>query len=319
MRLLNHLVQEEEGFDFAAELETFLTRAERTAFGPSTGAILEEAVSRDIPFIRLNSGSLVQLGQGVHQQRIRATMTSKTGALAVDIAGDKDMTTKLLGSAGLPVPKQETVRSAEGAVAAARRIGFPVVVKPLDGNHGRGVCLNLETDADVAEAFVVAEDQSRRGYVIVESMVTGRDYRCLIVGGRMQAIAERVPAHVTGDGTHTVGELVELTNADPRRGVGHEKVLTKIKVDAAALELLREQGYSPRRRAARRHDGQARADRQHVDRRHLDRPHLRRAPRQRRDRRGGRPADRARRRRHRLHLPRHRLARCARPAARSAR
>ena len=182
VRLLNHLVQEEEGFDFAAELETFLTRAERTAFGPSTGAILEEAVSRDIPFIRLNSGSLVQLGQGVHQQRIRATMTSKTGALAVDIAGDKDMTTKLLGSAGLPVPKQETVRSAEGAVAAARRIGFPVVVKPLDGNHGRGVCLNLETDADVTEAFAVAEDQSRRGYVIVESMVTGRDYRCLIVG-----------------------------------------------------------------------------------------------------------------------------------------
>ncbi len=244
VRLLNHLVQEEEGFDFAAELESFLTRAERTAFGPSTGAILEEAVSRDIPFIRLNSGSLVQLGQGVHQQRIRATMTSKTSALAVDIAGDKDMTTKLLGSAGLPVPKQETVRSAEGAVAAARRIGFPVVVKPLDGNHGRGVCLNLGSDAEVSEAFVVAEDQSRRGYVIVESMVTGRDYRCLIVGGRMQAIAERVPAHVIGDGTHTVGELVEITNSDPRRGVGHEKVLTKIKVDAAALELLREQGYA---------------------------------------------------------------------------
>ena len=131
------------GFDFAEELERFLTRAERTAFGPSTAAILEEAVSRDIPFIRLNSGSLVQLGQGVHQQRIRATMTSKTGALAVDIAGDKDMTTRLLASAGLPVPKQETVRSAEGAVAAARRIGFPVVVKPLDGNHGRGVCLDL--------------------------------------------------------------------------------------------------------------------------------------------------------------------------------
>ena len=170
MRLVNHLVQEEEGFDFAAELERFLTRAERTAFGPSTGAILEEAVSRDIPFIRLNSGSLVQLGQGVHQQRIRATMTSKTGALAVDIAGDKDMTTKLLGSAGLPVPKQETVRSAEGAVAAARRIGFPVVVKPLDGNHGRGVCLDLRSDDEVHEAFAVAEDQSRRGYVIVESI-----------------------------------------------------------------------------------------------------------------------------------------------------
>ena len=242
--LVNDLVQAQEDFDFAEELERFLTRAERTAFGPSTGAILEEAVSRDIPFIRLNSGSLVQLGQGVHQQRIRATMTSKTGALAVDIASDKDMTTKLLASAGLPVPKQETARSAEGAVAAARRIGFPVVLKPLDGNHGRGVCLNLMDDEAVREAFVIAEDQSRRGYVIVESFVTGRDYRCLIVGGKMQAIAERVPAHVVGDGTHTVRELVDLTNADPRRGVGHEKVLTKIKVDAAAEELVREQGFT---------------------------------------------------------------------------
>ncbi|HET9022519.1 MAG TPA: acetate--CoA ligase family protein, partial [Ornithinibacter sp.] len=149
VRLVNHLVQEEEGFDFQGELERFLTRAERTAFGPSTGAILEEAVSRDIPYIRLNSASLVQLGQGVHQQRIRATMTSKTSALAVDIAGDKDMTTKLLASAGLPVPKQETVRSADGAVASARRIGFPVVLKPLDGNHGRGVCLDLMSDEEV--------------------------------------------------------------------------------------------------------------------------------------------------------------------------
>ena len=231
VRLVNHLVQAEEGFDFAEELDVFLRRAQRTAFGPSTAAILEEAVSRDIPYIRLNSASLVQLGQGVHAQRIRATMTSKTGALAVDIASDKDMTTRLLASAGLPVPKQETVRTADGAVAAARRIGYPVVVKPLDGNHGRGVCLDLRSDDEVRAGFVIAEGESRRGYVIVESFVTGRDYRCLIVGGRMQAIAERVPAHVVGDGTHTVAELVEITNADPRRGVGHEKVLTRIKVD----------------------------------------------------------------------------------------
>jgi len=244
VRLVNHLVQPEEDFDFRAELERFLTRAERLAFGPSTSAILEEAVSRDIPYIRLSSGSLVQLGQGVHQQRIRATMTSKTSALAVDIAGDKDMTTRLLSSAGLPTPKQETVRTADGAAAAARRIGFPVVVKPLDGNHGRGVCLDLQSEEEVRESFVVAEGESRRGYVIVESFVTGRDYRCLIVGGRMQAIAERVPAHVVGDGTHTVRELVEITNADPRRGVGHEKVLTKIRVDEAAEQLVHEQGFS---------------------------------------------------------------------------
>ena len=244
VRLVNHLVRAEEGFDFPEELDLFLRRAQRTAFGPSTAAILEEAVSRDIPYIRLNTASLVQLGQGVHAQRIRATMTSKTGALAVDLAGDKDMTTRLLASAGLPVPKQETVRTADAAVAAARRIGYPVVVKPLDGNHGRGVCLDLQTEEEVRAGFATAEGESRRGYVIVESFVTGRDYRCLIVGGKMQAIAERVPAHVVGDATHTVAELVEITNADPRRGVGHEKVLTRIKLDAAATALVQEQGFA---------------------------------------------------------------------------
>ena len=143
----------------------------------------------------------MQLGQGVHAKRIRATMTSETSSIAVDIASDKDLTTKLLGAAGLPVPKQESVRSADQAVAAARRIGFPVVVKPLDGNHGRGVCLDLQNDDDVREAFPIAEEQSRRGVCIVESFVIGKDYRCLIIDGRMAAIAERVPASVTGDGT----------------------------------------------------------------------------------------------------------------------
>jgi len=244
VRLVNDLVQREEGFDFAEELNAFIRLTERTAFGPSTAAIVEEAVSRDIPWIRLNKGSLVQLGQGVHQQRIRATMTSKTGALAVDIAGDKDLTATLLGSAGLPVPRQVAVRSLQQALDGAERIGFPVVVKPLDGNHGRGVCLDLQLLGEVEKAFDIARAESRRGTVIVESFVTGRDYRCLIVGGRMQAIAERVPAHVVGDGTHTVQELVDVTNADPRRGVGHEKVLTRIRTDQAALDVLVAQGHS---------------------------------------------------------------------------
>ncbi len=130
-------------------------------FGPSTQAILEEAVSRDIPYQRLNEYSLVQLGQGVHAQRIRATMTSNTSALAVDIAGDKELTTRLLGSAGLPVPRSEAVRTVEQAVAVADRIGYPVVCKPLDGNHGRGVCLNLQTADDVRAAFPVARGRSR--------------------------------------------------------------------------------------------------------------------------------------------------------------
>ena len=244
VRLVNHLVEADPDFDWEQELDQFILRAQRTAFGPSTQAILDEAVSRDIPWIRLNQHSLVQLGQGVHAKRIRATMTSETSSIAVDIASDKDLTTRLLGAAGLPVPKQESVRTADQAVTVANRIGFPVVVKPLDGNHGRGVCLDLQDESDVREAFVVAREQSKRGTVIVESMVTGRDYRCLIIDGRMAAIAERVPASVTGDGTSTVEQLVDLTNADPRRGVGHEKVLTRIKMDAAAVEVLAAQGHA---------------------------------------------------------------------------
>jgi cyanophycin synthetase len=243
VRLVNHLVKADPELDWDAELEAFILRAERTAFGPSTQAILDEAVSRDIPWIRLNKHSLVQLGQGVHAKRIRATMTSATSAIAVDVASDKDLTTRLLAAAGLPVPKQESVRNADQAARVADRIGYPVVVKPLDGNHGRGVCLDLEDAEEVRAAFPVAEAQSRRGWVVVESHITGRDYRCLIIDGRLAAVAERVPAHVVGDGRTTIEGLVELTNADPRRGVGHEKVLTRIRVDDAAVQLLADQGY----------------------------------------------------------------------------
>jgi cyanophycin synthetase len=243
VRLVNHLVRPEKDFDFLAELERLILLAERRAFGPSTQAILDEAASRDIPFIRLNEYSLVQLGWGRYQQRIRATMTSKTSSLAVDIAGDKDMTRKLLASAGLPVPRGEIVTSADEAVAAARRIGGPVVTKPLDGNHGRGVGLDLRTERDVRAGFKRAVAEARRGQVVVESFVTGNDYRVLVIGGRMVAVAERVPASVTGDGEHTVAELVEITNRDPRRGIGHEKVLTKIKADAAAVDLVKRQGF----------------------------------------------------------------------------
>ena len=244
VRLVNHLVHADPELDFEQELDAFILRAQRTAFGPSTQAILDEAVSRDIPWLRLNQSSLVQLGQGVHAKRIRATMTSETSSIAVDIASDKDLTTRLLAAAGLPVPQQDSVRTAEQAVRAANRIGFPVVVKPLDGNHGRGVCLDLVSDEDVSEAFDIAREQSRRGTVVVESFITGKDYRCLIIDGKVAAIAERVPASVTGDGSSSVRSLVDLTNADPRRGVGHEKVLTRIKVDAAAEEVLAGQGHT---------------------------------------------------------------------------
>ncbi|HEX6844165.1 MAG TPA: cyanophycin synthetase [Actinomycetota bacterium] len=244
VRVVNHFVRPEDGFDFDAELERLILLAERRQFGPSTQAIVDEAASRDIPFIRLNEQSLVQLGQGAFQQRIRATMTSKTGALAVDIAQDKKMTHRLLAAAGLPVPVSEVVTSEDEAVAAAKRIGFPVVVKPLDGNHGRGVNLDLKTERAVRTGFKRAQRESRRGFVVVETFVTGNDYRMLVIGGHMVAIAERVPAHVVGDGEHTVSELVALTNQDPRRGIGHEKVLTRIKLDDPARELLKKQGYA---------------------------------------------------------------------------
>jgi cyanophycin synthetase len=243
IRLLNHMVAAEPGFDFEAAMERFILNAERTAFGPSTQAILDEASSRDIPFMRLNEYSLVQLGQGVHQQRIRATMTSRTSSLAVDVASDKELTGRLLASAGLPVPRSEAVRTVSDAVRQAERIGYPVVVKPLDGNHGRGVHLGLNDADAVRAAFDDARDQARRGTVLVESYVNGNDYRVLVVGGTMVAVAERVPAHVIGDGKHTVAELVELTNADPRRGVGHEKVLTRIRLGDSAAQLVRDQGF----------------------------------------------------------------------------
>jgi cyanophycin synthetase len=244
VKLVNDLVRPDPDFDFDTELERFIVRGERTAFGPSTQAIVEEAVSRDIPYLRLNSASLVQLGQGVHQKRIRATMTSQTSSVAVDIASNKELTLSLLSAAGLPVPRSQSVRTVDDAVRLANRIGYPVVLKPLDGNHGRGVMLDLNTDDEVRRAFDVAKAESRGGLVIVETFVTGRDYRCLVIDGRIAAIAERVPAHVIGDGTSTVSQLVEQTNADPRRGVGHEKVLTRIKVDQAAIDLVAEQGFS---------------------------------------------------------------------------
>ena len=243
--LVNHLVAPDDPevfFDFAPKLEALIRMAERTAFGPSTQALIDEAVSRDIPFIRLDRHSLVQFGHGVHQQRIRATMTSKTSAIGVDIASDKNLTNKLLDSAGLPVPRSEVVETEEQTVAAAKRFGYPCVVKPLDGNHGRGVHLDLRSEEAVRAAFHGALAQSRSGDLVVETYVAGNDYRCLVIGGKIAAIAERVPASVTGDGEHTVRQLVDVANADPRRGIGHEKVLTRIKIDEAAEELVRAQG-----------------------------------------------------------------------------
>ncbi|MGH2381001.1 MAG: cyanophycin synthetase, partial [Candidatus Limnocylindria bacterium] len=243
VRLVNHLVEAQPDFDFHAELEALILLSERASFGPSTQSILDEAALRDIPFIRLNEQSLVQLGHGIHQKRIRATMTSQTGSLGVDIASDKKLTNRLLAATGVPVPRAELARSEDAALAAAVRIGMPVAVKPLDGNHGRGVMLNLADEEAVRGGYRAARAQSRGGAVVVESYLVGNDYRCLVIGGVLRAVAQRVPAHVDGDGKHSLTDLVEITNADPRRGIGHEKVLTRIKLDEEGVSYAREQGF----------------------------------------------------------------------------
>jgi cyanophycin synthetase len=244
VRLLNHLIYDAEpGFDFVRELEEGVIRvAERLAYGPSTGAIVAEAERRSIPVLRLDPRrSLVQLGHGVHQKRIWATVSSSTSDTAVDIAANKELTNRLLHDVGIPVPRGLLVRDADDARRAARRIGYPVVMKPLDGNHGRGVCINLKNDAEIEEFFPLAKEESRNGAVLVETYLTGKDYRILVINNQIVAVAERVPAHVVGDGVLTIQQLIDRTNADPRRGVGHEKILTRISVDAQTRETLERQ------------------------------------------------------------------------------
>ena len=181
---------------------------------------------RDSPWLRLNRFSLIQLGYGAYSQRIQATVTSQTRQIATDLASDKEETNRLLADLGLPVPRQDLVYGEDEAVRAARRIGFPVVVKPLNANHGRGVTIDLMSGPEVVSAFHLARMHSRG--VIVESYIRGLDHRLLVVNGELVAASKRVPGHVVGDGEHTVEALVDLVNQDPRRGVGHEKVLTRL-------------------------------------------------------------------------------------------
>ena len=223
-------------FDFATERDDFIRFAQRTAFGPSTASLIRAAEERDIPWLRLNQYSLVQLGHGKYQQRIQATVTSRTPHIAVEVASDKEETNKILGDLGLPVPQQRLVYSSSNAVRYAERIGYPVVLKPFNANHGRGVSLNLNDAEHIQIAFDRAREHSRG--VIVEKFIAGLDHRILVVDGKVVAAAKRVPGHVVGDGQHTIEQLVEQVNADPRRGIGHEKVLTRIEIDYQAERLL---------------------------------------------------------------------------------
>jgi len=231
-----------EGWHFAEARDAFIRYAQRRALGPSTASLVRAAEQRDIPWLRLNEQSLVQLGHGKYQQRIQATVTGRTSHIAVELASDKEETNKILASLGLPVPKQELVRSEEGALRAARRLGGPVVTKPYNGNHGRGITIAITKDEDVIAGFKAAQEHSNS--VIVETYLAGDDHRLLVVNGELVAATKRTPGHVVGDGTRTVRELVEIVNSDPRRGVGHEKVLTKLQLDREATVMLEGAGLS---------------------------------------------------------------------------
>ena len=249
MRLLTSLLPVElqtsrllpEDWNWPTARDEFIRYAQRRALGPSTASLVHAAEARGIPWLRLNSQSLVQLGYGKYQQRIQATITGKTSHIAVELASDKEETNKILASLGLPVPRQELVQTEEQARRAARRIGFPVVTKPYNGNHGRGISIRLMSDDEVDAGFRAAREHSRS--VIVETFVTGDDHRLLVVNGELVAATRRTPGHVLGDGVLTVAKLVEQVNLDPRRGVGHEKVLTRLVIDAQAQMMLARVGY----------------------------------------------------------------------------
>ncbi len=228
-------------WNFDEECERFIRYAQRREFGPSTASLVRAAEERNIPWLRLNNFSLVQFGQGRYQQRIQATTTGRTSNIAVELAADKEETNGILHDLGLPVPQQILVRTQQDAVRAAERIGYPVVLKPLAGNHGRGVSINLRTPDEVETGFAKASEHGRT--VIVESYIEGFDHRLLVVNGQLVAAAKRVPGHVVGDGRNTIEKLVEIVNEDPRRGVGHEKVLTRLEFDHQAERLLAKLGY----------------------------------------------------------------------------
>src|SRR5580704_8470375 len=248
LRLLGSLLPEElrpagsvpEGWDWAEARDQFIRFAQRRALGPSTASLVRAAEARGIPWLRLNDQSLVQLGHGKFQQRIQATVTGHTPHISVELASDKEETNKILAGLGLPVPQQELVQSEAQAVRAANRIGFPVVTKPYNGNHGRGISIRLTSDEEVAHGFDVAKQHSRS--VIVETFLEGDDHRLLVVNGELVAATRRTPGHVLGDGEHTVEQLIDIVNQDPRRGVGHEKVLTRLELDAQALKMLERVG-----------------------------------------------------------------------------
>lgn len=241
VRIAQSLV-DASSYDLSEDIQRLREIREDTRLGPSTGCIVEEAAKRGIPYIRLNKQSLVQLGYGVHQKRIRATIASTTSNIAVDIACDKEETKNLLEAAEIPVPKGTVIRTEVGLEEAVAKFGYPLVIKPIDGNHGKGNTTNITNWEQALRAFEAAKQYSRS--VIVEKFITGVDFRVLVINYKFVCAALRTPASVIGDGVHTIQWLIDETNKDPRRGYGHEKVLTQITIDQFTQKMLDEKGYT---------------------------------------------------------------------------
>ncbi|WP_414586923.1 cyanophycin synthetase [Scytonema sp. PCC 10023] len=211
------------------------------ALGPSTETLIKEAEKRGIPWMQLGARFLIQLGYGVNQKRVQATMTDNTGILGVELACDKEATKRVLANAGVPVPRGTVINFLDDLEEAIEQVGgYPIVIKPLDGNHGRGISINITSKEEAEAAYDSARQVSRS--IIVERYYTGRDHRVLVVDGKVVAVAERVPANVIGNGRSTISELIEETNKDPNRGEGHDNVLTKIELDRTSYQLLEKQG-----------------------------------------------------------------------------
>ncbi|MBK9463693.1 MAG: cyanophycin synthetase [Chitinophagaceae bacterium] len=235
VRIAHSLIEGTE-YDLANDIQQMREIREDTRLGPSTGCIVDEAAKRGIPYIRLNKASLVQLGYGVNQKRIRATIASTTSNIAVDIAGDKEETKMLLAAAEIPVPRGTVIRTEEAMDAAIAKYGYPLVIKPIDGNHGKGNTTNITNRQQAIKAFEAAKAYSRS--VIIERFLTGYDFRCLVINNKFICAALRTPASVVGDGIHNIQWLIDETNRDPRRGFGHEKVLTQITIDQFTQKMM---------------------------------------------------------------------------------
>lgn len=241
VRIADALVKETE-YDLTEDIQRMREIREDDRLGPSTGSIVDEAIKRKIPWIRLNRHSLVQLGYGINQRRVQATVASTTSSIAVEVACDKEETKNLLENASIPVPRGRVVYDQEDLESALKKIGYPVVLKPVGGNHGRGATININTWNEAVEALALAKKVSRG--VIVEKFITGFDHRLLVVDYKFIAGAKRTPAMVTGDGIHSVQQLVDIVNSDERRGYGHEKVLTSIKIDDTTMSMLEEKSLT---------------------------------------------------------------------------